>query len=55
MLEDRDLVASAQESKELYRQSQANYENTSAATMPEDMTKAQADVDVGTTGAGRGD
>ncbi len=45
MLEDRDLVAAAQESKELYRQSQANYENTSAGTMPEDMTKAQADVD----------
>lgn len=45
MLEDRDLVAAAQEGKELYRQSQANYENTSAATMPEDMTKAQADVD----------
>ncbi len=44
VLEDRDLVASAQESKQLYRQAQANYENTRAATMPDDMTKAQTDV-----------
>lgn len=45
ILEDRDLVAAAQESKQLYEQAQANYENTRAATMPEDITKAKADVD----------
>ena len=44
VLEDRDLVAAAQESKELYRQAEANYQNTTAATMPEDITKATADV-----------
>ena len=44
VLEDRDLVAASQESRELYRQAQANFENTRAATMPEDLTKAQTDV-----------
>lgn len=44
VLEDRDLVAAAQESKELYRQAQANYQNITAATMPEDITKATTDV-----------
>lgn len=44
VLEDRDLVAAAEESKELYRQAQANYENTRAATMPEDAMKATTDV-----------
>src|SRR5690349_3323406 len=44
VLEDRDLVAAAQESKELYRQAEANYQNTTAATMPEDITKATTDV-----------
>jgi HlyD family secretion protein len=44
VLEDRDLVASAQESRELYQQAQANYQNTTAATMPEDVTKATTDV-----------
>ncbi len=43
-LEDRDLRASADESKQLYEQAQASYENTKAATMPEDLTKAQSDV-----------
>ena len=45
VLEDRDLVAAAQESKELYQQAQANYQNTLNATMPEDLTKARADVE----------
>ncbi len=43
-LEDRDLVAAAQESKQLYDQAQAAYQNTSAATMPDDLTKARTDV-----------
>lgn len=45
VLEDRDLVAAAQESKQLYEQAQANYENTRAATMPDDLAKAKADVE----------
>jgi multidrug efflux pump subunit AcrA (membrane-fusion protein) len=44
MLEDRDLVAAAQESKQLYRQSEAAYQTTSAATMPDDLIKAKTDV-----------
>jgi multidrug efflux pump subunit AcrA (membrane-fusion protein) len=44
ILENRDLVASAQESKQLYEQAQAAYQNTAAATMPDDLTKAQTDV-----------
>ncbi len=44
LLEDRDLVAAAQESKELYRQAEAAYQTTTSATMPEDLTKAQTDV-----------
>ncbi len=45
VLEDRDLVAAADESKALYRQAEASYENTRAAVMPEDITKAKADAD----------
>jgi HlyD family secretion protein len=45
VLENRDLAAAAEESKELYRQAQANYQNTSNATMPEDLTKAKTDVE----------
>ena len=44
VLEDRDLRAAAQESKNLYQQAEASYENTKAAIMPEDLTKAQTDV-----------
>jgi HlyD family secretion protein len=47
VLEDRDLVASAQESKQLYQQAQAAYQNTAAATMPDDLTKAKTDVESG--------
>ncbi len=45
VLEDRDLRASAQESQELYKQAQATYQNTTAATLPEDLTKAKTDVE----------
>lgn len=44
VLEDRDLQAAAQESKNLYQQAQASYENTRAAIMPEDTTKAKSDA-----------
>jgi len=47
VLEDRDLIAAAEEGKELYREAQANYQNTSNATMPEDLTKAKTDVESG--------
>lgn len=45
VLEDRDLQAAALESKNLYQQAQAAYENTKAATMPENATKAKTDVE----------
>ncbi|MBV9081206.1 MAG: efflux RND transporter periplasmic adaptor subunit [Acidobacteriaceae bacterium] len=44
VLESKDLAAAAQESKQLYAQAQASYETATAATMPEDMTKAKTDV-----------
>src|SRR5947209_746452 len=44
VLEDKDLVAATQESRQLYQQAQANLENTRAATMPDDLTKAKSDV-----------
>ncbi|HEY7303762.1 MAG TPA: efflux RND transporter periplasmic adaptor subunit [Bryobacteraceae bacterium] len=43
LLEDRDLRAAVQESKNLYQQAEASYENTKAATMPDDLAKAKAD------------
>ncbi len=43
-LENRDLSSAADESKNLYQQAQAGYQTITAATMPEDLTKAQADV-----------
>jgi multidrug efflux pump subunit AcrA (membrane-fusion protein) len=45
LLENRDLEASAEETKSLYDQAAAAFQNTTAATMPEDLTKAQADVE----------
>lgn len=45
VLESRDLAAAATESRELYRQAQANYQNTAKATVPEDLTKAKTDVE----------
>lgn len=47
VLEGRDLAAAAQESQDLYHQAQANYENTAEAVMPDDLTKAKADVQSG--------
>jgi HlyD family secretion protein len=44
VLENRDLVAAASESKGLYEQAEANYRATTAGTMPEDLTKAQTDL-----------
>ena len=43
-LESRDLSAAANESKSLYDQAEANYQNTQGATLIDDKTKAQADV-----------
>ncbi|MGA8028079.1 MAG: efflux RND transporter periplasmic adaptor subunit [Bryobacteraceae bacterium] len=45
VLEDRDLIAAADESKDLYSQAQAAYQNTAHATMPEDLTKARTDLE----------
>ncbi|MCU1259513.1 MAG: efflux transporter, family, subunit [Bryobacterales bacterium] len=44
VLEDRDLAAAALESKSLYNQAQATFQTTTGATMPDDLTKAQSDV-----------
>lgn len=44
-LENRDLVASASESKALYTQAESQYQTITGGTLPEDMTKAQTDVD----------
>jgi multidrug efflux pump subunit AcrA (membrane-fusion protein) len=43
-LESRDLAASVNESKSLYDQAEANYQNVSGATVIDDKTKAQTDV-----------
>ncbi len=43
-LESRDLAAADNEAKEQYGQAQAAYQTTTGATIPEDKTKAQADV-----------
>ncbi len=43
-LESRDLAASAQESRSQLDQAQAAYQTVSGATVPEDRTKALADV-----------
>lgn len=44
-LENRDLAAAAQESRGQYAQAQSNYRSTTAAAVPEQMAKAQTDVD----------
>ncbi len=44
-LEDRDLVAAANENKALYTQAEAQFATTTEAQLPEDMTKARADVE----------
>jgi len=45
-LESGDLAAAASESNSQYQQAQASYQNISGATVPEDKSKAQADVQV---------
>lgn len=44
-LENRDLVASAHESRGQYDQAASNYRSTAGAVVPEQVTKAQTDVD----------
>ncbi|MCU1339332.1 MAG: efflux transporter, family, subunit [Bryobacterales bacterium] len=43
-LESTDLAAAAEEAKQLYEQAQAQYQTTTGATVPEDRTKAETDV-----------
>lgn len=45
-LENRDLSAAQQDTKGAYEQAQAAYETTTAATLPEDIRKAQGDAQV---------
>ena len=45
-LENRDLVAAAQESEGQYGQAQSNFRST-ASVVPEEVTKAQTDADAG--------
>ena len=45
LLENRDLSAAALESKGLYEQAAANYRATSAASLPEQVTTAQSNVE----------
>jgi HlyD family secretion protein len=44
LLENRDLAAAERESKGQYEQAEANYRTTTAATVPEEVVKAQTDV-----------
>ncbi|MGI9075536.1 MAG: efflux RND transporter periplasmic adaptor subunit [Bryobacteraceae bacterium] len=44
VLESRDLTAASQESEQLYKQAQASYQTMTGATVPEDKTKALADL-----------
>src|SRR5437667_9592489 len=44
VLENRDLSAAAQENKGAYAQAQAAYTTTTAATLPEEIQKAEADA-----------
>ena len=45
-LESGDLAAAANESNSQYQQAEASYQTISGATVPEDKSKAQADVQV---------
>jgi HlyD family secretion protein len=45
VLENRDLAASSEENKGGLEQAQAAYETTTAASLPEDLQKAQLDTD----------
>lgn len=44
VLENRDLSAAAQENRGSYEQAQATYETTTAAGLPEEIQKAEADA-----------
>jgi HlyD family secretion protein len=44
ILENRDLSAAAQENKGAFNQAEATYETTTAAGLPEEMQKAEADA-----------
>jgi HlyD family secretion protein len=44
VLENRDLSAAAQDTKGSYDQAQASYETTTAASLPEEIQKAEADA-----------
>ena len=44
VLENRDLAASVEDAKGAYEQASAVLRNTSAASVPDELTKAQADV-----------
>ncbi|MDQ6676562.1 MAG: efflux RND transporter periplasmic adaptor subunit, partial [Acidobacteriota bacterium] len=44
LLENRDLAAAAQETKNQYQQAEATFQTTTGATMPDDLTRAQTDV-----------
>lgn len=44
VLENRDLSAAAQDSEGAYKQAQAVYETTTAANLPEEIRKAEADA-----------
>jgi multidrug efflux pump subunit AcrA (membrane-fusion protein) len=43
-LENRDLIAAVQENKQLYAQATANYHTVVSATMPDELTKAETDI-----------
>src|SRR5215469_14376393 len=45
VLENRDLVATALATKGQYGLAEANYRTTTAATVPEEVTKAEADLE----------
>src|SRR5579859_1815990 len=44
VLENRDLAAAAQDTRGAYDQAQASYETTTAASLPEEIRKAEADA-----------
>lgn len=44
VLENRDLAAAAQDTRGAYDQAQATYETTTGANLPEEVQKAEADV-----------
>ena len=46
-LENRDLAAAATATKGQFAQAESNYRSTSGAAVPEQLTKAQTDVDSG--------